>query len=222
MILLALLLSATTAPATLPATYIEERVEMGSAVQIYDANNGFFLAIDERSKTWYQVPAEALRRSDMVAPASSLGIGVDEDGSPRVPEMAFRKSARAESIGTWKKAEVWEAVEPDVRGAKATLWCARDFPLRWSSLQDVVRQVFGGTESPHDGWFDQAARLPGWPVRVEQTSPGRRMRVEVTRVEPATVAPALFQPPGDGYQHVSDPSGFTTAAKPPVKAPVSR
>lgn len=183
------------------------RVERGSAVQIYDARIGQFVSIDERTKTWYSVPAEALHRSVMVPPASVAGMTVDEDGAPKVPAVAFRKA----------KSGAWEATEPDVQGARTTLWFEKklDPELEWMDLQRVVRAVFVGDGSPLASWFDQAEKMEGWPVRIERVSPGRRMRTELTKSERTLVDSAIFAAPGAGYTRVSDPSGFTRAAPAP-------
>lgn len=178
------------------------RVERGSAVEIYDARAGQFVSIDERAKTWYAVPADALRKSVMVPPASVAGMAVDEEGDPVVPEVAFRRT----------KSGAWEATEPDVQGARTTMWFEKGHPMAWTDLQRVVRAVFVGEDSPLASWFDQAEKMEGWPVRVERVSPGRRLRIELTKSERTLVDPAIFAAPGAGYTRVSDPSGFTLVA----------
>ena len=189
------------------------RVERGSSVQVYDARSGFFLSIDGRAKTWYRVPADALRRSVMVAPDAMIGMTVDAEGDPAVPEAAFRKTERRETVGG-RTATVWETAEPDVLGAKTTLWFAGGLPVQWTDLQRVVRDVFVGEASPLGSWFDQAAKMEGWPVRIDRVSKGRLVRTELLTVERRDVAPSLFEEPGAGYTRVSDPSGFTYVAPP--------
>ena len=123
-----------------------------------------------------------------------------------VPEVAFRQS----------KSGAWEATELDVQGARTTMWFEKGHPMVWTDLQRVVRAVFVGEGSPLASWFDQAEKMEGWPVRIERVSPGRRMRIELTKSERTLVDPAIFRAPGTGYTRVSDPSGFTLVAPTPA------
>ncbi len=166
----------------------------GSMSTIVDLNSGDSITLLHQQKIAMKMPGAEIKQM-----AESMKKARANAGTNAPP--AFHDTGKTEKVGNFD-AEVYTWSDPE--GAKQTVWVAKNYPNSAKIKVQMDKLNHSPVGELSKGLSPDISALPGVVVRTQTEMSGQNVTSTLISAKEETVAPSVFEVPGD-YQQMTQP-----------------
>lgn len=176
-------------------------------VVIIDLDKGKVFGVNAARKSYWQLSADKYQKLALMS-LIVMGIHLQPDGTPVVPDPMFAPTERKATIDRWQAEEI-KITAPLPPGVATSIWVSKDVSMPLTQLVSQMRVSLGDPKgAAYEALFRQWGALPGYPVQNVTTvqTPNGTVTTSETLLafREVTIPASEFEVP-KGYALVTDP-----------------